>query len=127
MNKNTMVQAIVAKVDELESSIKAMKDNLELSENTVRTQTYQRTHEIHNLLIIKTLLEGKDLEGDVMKWFESTTTLTSVRKARTTVEFHDGDNMLEIISAHQNITYKKLVAMMEEQGFHMDGHIVKSN
>lgn len=127
MNKNTMVQAIVAKVDELESSIKAMKDNLELSENTVRTQTYQRTHEIHNLLIIKTLLEGKDLEGDVMKWFESTTTLTSVRKARTTVEFHDGDNMLEIISAHQNITYKKLVGMMEEQGFHMDGHIVKSN
>jgi len=127
MNKNTMVQAIVAKVDELESSIKAMKDNLELSENTVRTQTYQRTHEIHNLLIIKTLLEGKDLEGDVMKWFESTTTLTSVRKARTTVEFHDGDNMLEIISAHQNITYKKLIAMMEEQGFHMDGHIVKSN
>lgn len=127
MNKNTMVQAIVAKVDELESSIKAMKDNLELSENTVRTQTYQRTHEIHNLLIIKTLLEGKDLEGDVMKWFESTTTLTSVRKARTTVEFHDGDNMLEIISAHQNITYKKLIAMMEEQGFHLDGHIVKSN
>ncbi|MBO5921399.1 MAG: hypothetical protein J6Q48_03320 [Bacteroidaceae bacterium] len=127
MNKNTMVQAIVAKVDELESSIKAMKDNLELSENTVRTQTYQRTHEIHNLLIIKTLLEGKDLEGDVMKWFESTTTLTSVRKARTTVEFHDGDNMLEIISAHQNITYKKLIGMMEEQGFHLDGHIVKSN
>jgi hypothetical protein len=122
-----MVQAIVAKVDELESSIKAMKDNLELSENTVRTQTYQRTHEIHNLLIIKTLLEGKDLEGDVMKWFESTTTLTSVRKARTTVEFHDGDNMLEIISAHQNITYKKLIGMMEEQGFHLDGHIVKSN
>lgn len=127
MNKNTMVQAIVAKVDELESSIKAMKDNLELSENTVRTQTYQRTHEIHNLLIIKTLLEGKDLEGDVMKWFESTTTLTSVRKARTAVEFHDGDNMLEIISAHQNITYKKLIGMMEEQGFHLDGHIVKSN
>ena len=127
MNKNTMVQAIVAKVDELESSIRAMKDNLELSENTVRTQTYQRTHEIHNLLIIKTLLEGKDLEGDVMKWFESTTTLTSVRKARTTVEFHDGDNMLEIISAHQNITYKKLIGMMEEQGFHLDGHIVKSN
>lgn len=127
MNKNTMVQAIVAKVNELESSIKAMKDNLELSENTVRTQTYQRTHEIHNLLIIKTLLEGKELTGDVMKWFESTTTLTSVRKARTTVEFHDGDNMLEIISAHQNITYKKLIAMMEEQGFHMDGHTVKAN
>ena len=127
MNKNTMVQAITAKVNELDASITAMKNNLELSENTVRTQTYQRTHEIHNLLIIKTLLEGKELTGDVMKWFESATTLTSVRKARTTVEFHDGDNMLEIISAHQNITYKKLIAMMEEQGFHMDGHTVKAN
>ena len=127
MNKNTMVQAIVAKVDELESSIKAMKDNLDLSENTVRTQTYQRTHEIRNLLIIKTLLEGKELTGDVMKWFESATTLTSVRKARTTVEFHDGDNMLEIISSHQNITYKKLIGMMEEQGFHLDGHTVKAD
>lgn len=127
MNKATMLAAIAAKVDELDSSIKAMKDNLELSENTVRTQTYQRTHEIHNLLIMKTLIEGKELTGDVEKWFTSATTLTSVRKARTTVVFHDGDNMLEVIMAHQNINYKKLVSMMEEQGFHLDGHTVRAN
>lgn len=127
MNKTTMLAAIAAKVDELDSSIKAMKDNLELSENTVRTQTYQRTHEIHNLLIMKALIEGKELTGDVEKWFTSATTLTSVRKARTTVTFKDGDNMLEVIMAHQNINYKKLVSMMEEQGFHLDGHIVRAN
>lgn len=127
MNKTTMLAAIAAKVDELDSSIKAMKDNLELSENTVRTQTYQRTHEIHNLLIMKTLIEGKELTGDVEKWFTSATTLTSVRKARTTVTFKDGDNMLEVIMAHQNINYKKLVSMMEEQGFHLDGHTVRAN
>lgn len=127
MNKTTMLAAIAAKVDELDSSIKAMKDNLELSENTVRTQTYQRTHEIHNLLIMKALIEGKELTGDVEKWFTSATTLTSVRKARTTVTFKDGDNMLEVIMAHQNINYKKLVSMMEEQGFHLDGHTVRAN
>ena len=125
MNKNEMIKAVNAKVQELFDSIEAMEKNLNLSQNTVRTQTYQRTHEARNLLIIKTLLEGKDLEGDVMKWFESATTLTATRKAKTTVEFHDGDNMLEIISAHENMNYKKLVAIMEEQGFHLDGHTVR--
>ena len=125
MNKVEMINAVKAKVQEQLDVIDSMKKNLELSENTVRTQTYQRTHEVHNLLIIKTLLEGKDLEGDIMKWFENATTLTATRKARTTIEFHDGDNMLEIISSHENMNYKKLVAIMEEQGFHLDGHTVR--
>ena len=43
MNKTQMVALINAKVNELDASIAAMKANLELSENTVRTQTYQRT------------------------------------------------------------------------------------
>lgn len=125
MNKNEMINAVKAKVQEQMDVIESMKNNLELSQNTVKTQTYQRTHEIHNLLIIKTLLEGRNLEGDVLKWFESATTLTATRKAKYTVEFHDGDNMLEIISSHENMNYKKLVAMMEEQGFHLDGHTVR--
>jgi hypothetical protein len=120
-----MVALINAKVEELDASIAAMKANLELSENTVRTQTYQRTHEIRNLLLMRTFIEGKELSGDLIKWFESATTLTATRKAKNTVEFHDGDNMLEIISSHENMNYKKLVAMMEEQGFHLDGHIVR--
>lgn len=125
MNKSQMVALINAKVEELDASIAAMKANLELSENTVRTQTYQRTHEIRNLLLMRTFIEGKELSGDLIKWFESATTLTATRKAKNTVEFHDGDNMLEIISSHENMNYKKLVAMMEEQGFHLDGHIVR--
>ena len=60
MNKAQMIAAVAAKVDEQLNIIESMKKNLELSENTVRTQTYQRTHEIHNLLIIRTLLEGRD-------------------------------------------------------------------
>lgn len=126
MNKNEMIKAIKAKVQEQLDVIDSMEKNLNLSQNTVRTQTYQRTHEIRNLLIIKTLLEGKDLEGDVMKWFESATTLTATRKAKYTVEFHDGDDIFEIMQEHSNLNYKQLKAKLEEQGFHLDGHTVRA-
>lgn len=125
MNKSQMIAAVTAKVDEQLNVIESMKKNLELSENTVRTQTYQRTHEIHNLLIIKTLLEGKDLEGDVMKWFESATTLTATRKAKTTIVFRDGDDLLEVANEHPNKSYKDLKKALEDQGFHLTGHTVR--
>ena len=125
MNKAQMIAAVTAKVDEQLNIIESMKKNLELSENTVRTQTYQRTHEIHNLLIIKTLLEGKDLEGDVMKWFESATTLAATRKAKTTIVFHDGDDLLEVANEHPNKSYKDLKKALEEQGFRLVGHTVR--
>ena len=125
MNKTTMIAAVAAKVQEQFDVIDAMEKNPELSENTVRTQTYQRKHEIHNLLIIKTLLEGRDLEGDVMKWFESATTLTATRKARTTIEFHDGDDLLKIMDEHPNKSYKELKELLVKQGFMLDGHTVR--
>lgn len=125
MNKAQMIAAVTAKVDEQLSIIESMKKNLELSENTVRTQTYQRTHEIHNLLIIKTLLEGNELKGDVLKWFESATTLTATRKAKTTIMFHDGDDLLKVMDEHPNKSYKDLKKALEDQGFHLDGHTVR--
>lgn len=125
MNKTQMIAAVAAKVQEQMDVIDSMKKNLELSENTVRTQSYQRTHEIHNLLIIKTLLEGKDLEGDVMKWFESATTLTATRKAKNIITFKDGDDMLAVMNAHPNKSYKDLKKALEDQGFHLDGHTVR--
>ena len=125
MNKSQMIAAVTAKVDEQLNIIESMKKNLELSENTVRTQTYQRTHEIHNLLIIKTLLEGKDLEEDVMKRFASATTLTATRRAKTTIVFHDGDDLLKVMNEHPNKSYKDLEKALEDQGFHLDGHTVR--
>lgn len=125
MNKTTMIAAINAKVNELDASIEAMKNNLDLSENTVRTQTYQRTHEIRNLLMIRTLLEGKEFTGDLVKWFESATTLTATRKAKMTIEFHDGDDLLKVMDEHPNKPYKDLMKALKEQGFHLDGHTVR--
>ena len=125
MNKSQMIAAVTAKVDEQLNIIESMKKNLELSENTVRTQTYQRTHEIHSLLIIKTLLEGNELKGDVLKWFESATTLTATRKAKTAIVFHDGDDLLKVMDEHPNKSYKDLKKALEDQGFHLDGHTVR--
>lgn len=125
MNKTTMIAAVAAKCDELIQEMEAMEKNLNLSANTVKTQTQLKKHEVRNLLIIKTLLEGKDLEGDVMKWFESTTTLKAVRKARTTIIFHDGDDLLAIMDEHPNKPYKDLMKALKEQGFRLDGHTVR--
>ena len=119
-----MPSATQNELDEIEK-MEAMEKNLNLSANTVKTQTQLKKHEVRNLLIIKTLLEGKELEGDVMKWFESTSTLKSVRKARTTITFHDGDDLLAIMDEHPNKAYKDLKKALEDQGFHLDGHTVR--
>lgn len=124
MNKTTMIAAVAAKVDELINEMEAMEKNLDLSANTVKTQTQLKKHEVRNLLIIKTLLEGKDLEGDVMKWFESTTTLKSVRKAGGII-LQDGDDIFKIQEAHPNKTYAQLKKIMADQGFHLEGHTVR--
>ena len=125
MNKAQMIAAVTTKEDEQLNSIESMKKNLELSENTVRTQTYQRTHEIHSLLIIKTLLEGNELKGDVVKWFESATTLTATRKAKTAIVFHAGDDLLKVMNEHPNKSYKDLKEALEDQGVHRDGYAVR--
>lgn len=124
MNKTTMIAAVAAKCDELIGEMEAMEKNLNLSANTVKTQTQLKKHEVRNLLIIKTLLEGKELEGDVMKWFESTTTLKAVRKSGGII-FQDGDDILKIMDAHPNKSYEQLKKIMAEQGFHLDGHTVR--
>lgn len=124
MNKTTMIAAVAAKCDELIQEMEAMEKNLNLSANTVKTQTQLKKHEVRNLLIIKTLLEGKELEGDVMKWFESTTTLKSVRKSGGII-FKDGDDLLAVMDEHPNKSYEQLKKIMTEQGFHLDGHIVR--
>lgn len=124
MNKTTMIAAVAAKCDELIQEMEAMEKNLNLSANTVKTQTQLKKHEVRNLLIIKTLLEGKDLEGDVMKWFESATTLKSVRKAGGII-LQDGDDIFKIQEAHPNKTYAQLKKIIADQGFHLDGHTIR--
>ena len=124
MNKTTMIAAVTAKCDELIQEMEAMEKNLNLSANTVKTQTQLKKHEIRNLLIIKTLLEGKDLDADLMKWFESATTLKAIRKTGG-IEFHDGDDFFTVQQKYPNKTYAQLKKSWEAQGFHLDGQTIR--
>lgn len=124
MNKTTMIAALSAKINELIAEMDAMQNNLDLSANTVKTQTQLKKHEVRNLLIMKTLLEGKDLDADLMKWFESATTLKAIRKTGG-IEFHDGDDFFTVQQKYPNKTYAQLKKSWEAQGFHLDGQTIR--
>lgn len=132
---NDMITSLENKSNELLDKIVEMEKNVNLSENTVRTQKQQKGHEVHNLLIIKQLcvflrdyyFQGNgdfELPGDLGKWFESTTMLTETRK-KGSIVFKDGDDLLKIMDEHPNVNYAKLKKMIEEQGFTLDGHTVR--
>ena len=133
---NDMITSLENKSNELLDKIAEMEKNVNLSENTVRTQKQQKSHEAHNLLIMAHLCRflrayyfGDDngemeLPEDIGKWFESTTMLTETRK-KGSIVFKDGDDLLKIMDEHPNMNYAKLKKMIEEQGFVLDGHIVR--
>lgn len=123
MDKTTMIAAVAAKCNELFNEIDAMNKNLNLSANTVKTQTQLKKHEVHNLLIIKTLLEGKDLEGDMVKWFESTTTLKSVRK-NGGITLKEGDDVIQYMQDNPKIQYSKIKKYLAENGLDMVGSTI---
>lgn len=131
---NDMISSLENKTQELLDKIEAMEKDLNLSENTVRTQKQVKSHEAHNLLIIKHLcaflrdyyFQGDgdfELPGDLGKWFESTTMLTEARKKG--IVFKDGDDLIKVMDEHPNINYAKLKKMVIEQGFMIDGHTVR--
>ena len=127
-----MAAALENKSQELLDKIDEMKKDLNLSENTVRTQTHLKSHEAHNLLImlqlVRNMMDGGDTETDlpevVAKWFESTTMLTEVRK-KGAIILHDGDNVFDIMEQHPNLTMSKIKDLINKQGFMLDRGIVR--
>lgn len=133
---NDMISMLEGKSSELLNKIEEMEKDLNLSENTVRTQRQVKSHEAHNLLIMAHLCRflrayyyGDDngemeLPGDIGKWFESTTMLTETRK-KGAIVLHDGDNVFDIMEAHPSLTMAKVKELVEKQGFMLDKGIVR--
>lgn len=133
---NDMISMLEGKSSELLNKIEEMEKDLNLSENTVRTQRQVKSHEAHNLLIMAHLCKflrayyyGDDngemeLPGDIGKWFESTTMLTETRK-KGAIVLHDGDNVFDIMEAHPSLTMAKVRELVEKQGFMLDKGIVR--
>ena len=121
-----MTKAVETKVQEMQESLEALLKS-DVSENTKRTQKFQRTKAIHDMLILNTVLHQCDkdeiiLNEEVQKWFTSMVALTSERKAAYTVEVHEGDRVMDLMKKYENVkdVYHKLMKAAEEAGLKAD-------
>lgn len=121
-----MIKAVETKVQEMQESLETLL-NSDVSENTKRTQKFQRTKAIHDMLILSTVLHqcvGDEVgfTEEEQKWFDSMVTLTSERKAKFTVEVHEGDRVMDLMKKYENVkdVYHKLMKAAEEAGLKAD-------
>ena len=121
-----MTKAVETKVQEMQESLETLLKS-DVSENTKRTQKFQRTKAIHDMLILNTILHQCDkdeiiLNEEEQKWFTSMVTLTSERKAVYTVEVHEGDRVMDLMKKYENVkdVYHKLMKAAEEAGLKAD-------
>lgn len=125
MKKATMSKLVDTKVSEMEARLAELLAS-DASDNTKRTQKFQRTSAIHTMKVVKALIEQcpKDitLDEQIEKWFTSMVTLTAERKAAVTVEVKEGDNIMQLMEEHKDTKdiYKKMMAAAEKAGLKAD-------
>ena len=121
-----MIKMVELKMAEMESLLDELLKS-DVSENTKRTQKFQRTKAIHEMAVLNTILHqcvGDEVgfTEEEQKWFDSMVTLTSTRKAKFTVEVHEGDKVMELMEKYQDVkdVYHKLMRAAEEAGLKAD-------
>lgn len=128
----TKTSLIDEKIIELTKTIAALKTDESISKNTRGTQLYARGRERRVLHLVRSLVvaAGNDvvLEPEDMDTFVLITTLSSERKL-TKYEFHEGDNIFELMQRYENLSRKDMEQKLEKIGLKMDfaaGIIVKA-
>lgn len=125
MKKTAMIKLVDAKVSEMETRLDELLTS-NASDNTKRTQKFQRTSAIHTMKVVKALIEQLPadikLDEQIEKWFTSMVTLTAERKAAVTVEVKEGDNIMQLMEEHKDTKdiYKKMMAAAEKAGLKAD-------
>lgn len=125
MKKTAMVKLVDTKVSEMETRLDELLAS-NASDNTKRTQKFQRTSAIHTMKVVKALIEQLPadikLDEQTEKWFTSMVTLTAERKAAVTVEVKEGDNIMQLMEEHRDTKdiYKKMMAAAEKAGLKAD-------
>ena len=121
-----MAQLVDTKVSEMMDSLDALMKS-DVSENTKRTQKFQKQTAIRTMLVFKAVLEAEpkskvDLKEDLDKWFNSMVTLTAERKAAVTVVVKEGDNIMQLMEEHKDTRdiYKKMMTSAEKAGLKAD-------
>lgn len=117
-----MIKAVEMKMSEMESLLDELLKS-DVSENTKRTQKFQRTKAIHEMAVLNTILHqcvGDEVgfTEEEQKWWTSMVTLTCERKAKFTVEVHEGDNVMELMEKYKDVkdVYHKMMKAAEEAG-----------
>ena len=125
MKKTAMVKLVDAKVSEMETRLDELLAS-NASDNTKRTQKFQRTSAIHTMKVVKALIEQLPadikLDEQTEKWFTSMVTLTAERKAAVIVEIKEGDNIMQLMEEHKDMKdiYKKMMTAAEKAGLKAD-------
>lgn len=121
-----MIKAVEMKMSEMESLLDELLKS-DVSENTKKTQKFQRTKAIHEMGVLNTILHqcvGDEVgfTEEEQKWFDSMVTLTSERKAKFTVEVHEGDRVMDLMKKYENVkdVYHKLMKAAAEAGLKAD-------
>lgn len=124
-----MIKMVELKMSEMELLLDELLKS-DVSENTKRTQKFQRTKAIHDMAVLNTILHqcvGDEVgfTTEEQKWFTSMVTLTSERKAKYTVEVHKGDSILELLEKYKEVKdiYNKIMSAVKEQGLTVDYNV----
>lgn len=119
MNKSVIIDQVATKVAEMEELLEELLKS-DVSENTKRTQKFQRQTAIHTLKVLMAIAksEGDDVKFtmDEDKWYKSMVTLTAIRKAGITIELHDGDKLMDILQK-TNKPFDYIKKQCEKQGY----------
>ena len=114
------------KIADLKSQIAAMKTNESISKNTRGTQLYKLGRERRVLHLINGLIaqlgDNVKFSEDDMDTFVLITTLSGERAVRSSIEVHEGDNILELLQkyADKKDIQRKLQTACEKVGLVMN-------
>ena len=127
INLSNLITAMTDKCDEMMAGLEAVLNSPKNTDATKRTQKFQRNKAIHDMCVCQMfvrrlaneLSEGTiEVEDEMAKWIDSMVTLTSERKAKYTVEVHEGDRISELLQKYSEMSdvYKKLMKAADEAG-----------
>lgn len=121
-----MIKMVELKMSEMELLLDELLKS-DVSENTKRTQKFQRTKAIHDMAVLNTILRqcvGDEVgfTAEEQKWFDSMVTLTSERKAKYVIEVHEGDKVMELMEKYKEVkdVYHKMMKAADEAGLKAD-------
>lgn len=117
------------KITEIDRGIESLMRS-DVSESTKRTQKYQKSKQMHDLIVVRELIDalyyaqGEEWDvGDLTnKYIESMVTLTEERKAKYTIEVYEGANVMELMEKYKDVkdVYHKMMKAAEEAGLKAD-------